>query len=276
MVILLALGSAIVIGFGDYWGGRAAAHRPALVVAFYVQTTAALAAAVLVPLLGWNSLHPGDLLLGAMAGAFYASASVALFHGLANGRMSIVAPITAAVGVLLPVLLDIVVGVSLRPITWTAMALVIVAVPMVALRPGGDHRLSLRAELGLSLAAGAGYATFFVMFGHTSSDSGQWPIGMSCLSGALVVGAIAAAQRIPFGRPPRMAIAAGLCSIVAGAGIARALQIGPISLATVLGSLYPVVTAGLAVRFDGERLRPINAVGIVLAVGAAGVVAASH
>jgi len=63
---------------------------------------------------------------------------------------------------------------------------------------------------------------------------------------------------------------------VAGLCITRALQIGPISLATVLGSLYPVVTAGLAVRLDGERLRPLNIVGITLAVGGAAVVAGTH
>ena len=49
---------------------------------------------------------------------------------------------------------------------------------------GGDHRLSLRAELALSLGAGAGYAGYFVLLGHTSSDSGQWPVGASFVTGA--------------------------------------------------------------------------------------------
>jgi drug/metabolite transporter (DMT)-like permease len=72
------------------------------------------------------------------------------------------------------------------------------------------------------------------------------------------------------------AVGSGVCSVVAGVCIARALQIGPISLATVLGSLYPVVTAGLAVRLDGERLRPLNVVGIVLAAVGAAAVAGTH
>ncbi len=276
MVVTLALTAAVVIGVGDYWGGRASTQRPALVVTFYGQLVATAAAVVIVAVSGWTDLHRGDLLLAAMGGAIGAAATVGFFHALAHGRMSIVAPITAATGVLLPVLLDLVTGVSLHAPTWAAMVVVIVAVPMVAIRPGGDHRLSLRAELGLSLAAGAGYAAFFVLLGHTSTSSGQWPVGMSFAAGAIVLGLLVAVQRVPLGRPPIGAVGSGVCSVVAGVCITRALQIGPISLATVLGSLYPIVTSGLAVRLDRERLRPVNAIGIVLAVGAAAVVAATR
>ncbi len=276
MVVTLALTAAVVIGVGDYWGGTATIRRPALVVTFFGQLVAALASVLVVLVSGWTVLHRGDLILGGLAGASAATATVGFFHALANGRMSIVAPVTAVTGVLLPVAIDVATGVSMRGITWAAMVIVVAAVPMVAIRPGGDHRLSLRAELSLSVAAGAGYAAYFVLLGHTSQDSGQWPVGASFMTGALVVGVITWANRMPFGRPPLGAIGSGVCSIVAGVCITRALQLGPISLATVLGSLYPIVTSGLAVRLDGERLRPINAVGIVLAVSAAAVVAATR
>ena len=276
MVVTLALTAAVVIGVGDYWGGRATIRRPALVVTFYGQLVAAISSALVVLVSGWTVLHRGDLVLGGLAGVAAATATVGFFHALANGRMSIVAPITAVTGVLLPVVIDLVTGVSMRGITWAAMAVVIAAVPLVAIRPGGDHRLSLRAELGLSLGAGAGYAAYFVLLGHTSQDSGQWPVGASFVAGAVVVGVITLVQRTPFGSPPVGAIGSGVCSIVAGVCITRALQVGPISLATVLGSLYPIVTSGLAVRLGGERLRPINAIGIVSAVGAAAVVAATR
>lgn len=276
MVVTLALTAAVVIGVGDYWGGRASIRHPALLVTFFGQLVAAMASVVVVVVSGWTVLHRGDLVLGGLAGGAAAAATVGFFHALANGRMSIVAPITAVTGVLLPVLLDLVGGVSMKGSTWAAMAVVIAAVPMVAIRPGGDHRLSRRAELGLSLGAGTGYAAYFVLLGHTSQESGQWPVGASFFAGSLVLAVIMAVRRMPFGSPPIGAVGSGACSIIAGVCITRALQIGPISLATVLGSLYPVVTSGLAVRLGGERLRPINAVGIVLAVGAASVVAATR
>ena len=92
----------------------------------------------------------------------------------------------------------------------------------------------------------------------------------------LLIGLVALVQRVPLRPVPLGAIGSGVCSVVAGVCITRALQIGPISLATELGSLYPVVTSGLAVRIDGERLRPVNVVGIVLAVGGAATVAATR
>jgi drug/metabolite transporter (DMT)-like permease len=276
MVVTLALTAAAVIGLGDYWGGRASSSRPALVVVVYGQLIAAVLGLLWVLALGWEQLVAGDLLLGALSGVCAGTASIAFFHALGNGRMSIVAPVTAATGTLIPVLADLVTGVQLRAVTWTAMAVVIAAIPMVAMRPGGGHRLSLRNELVLSVLAGAGYALYFILLGHTSESSGQWPVAASFIAGTLCTGCIAIGKRTPFGTPPAGAVISGVASIVAGVCITRALQIGPIALATVLGSMYPVVTSGLAVRFDRERLSPLNVIGIVLAVGGAAVVAATR
>ena len=276
MVVAFALVAAVVVGLGDYWGGRASATRPALVVTFFGQLTAAVLAVVAALALGWDDLHTGDLVLGGLSGVTAGLATIGFFHALAHGRMSIVAPVTAATGVVVPVLVDLVTGVSLRSITWAAMAVVIAAIPMVALRPGGDAALSLRAELLLSFVAGCGYATYFLLLGHTDEASGQWPVVASFVVGALAIGVVALLQRVRLAPVPLGAVGSGVCSVVAGVCITRALQIGPISLATVLGSLYPVVTSGLAVRIDGERLRPVNVVGIVLAVGGAAAVAATR
>ena len=47
-----------------------------------------------------------------------------------------------------------------------------------------------------------------------------------------------------------------------------AIQIGPLAIAAILASLYPVVTTLLAAVLLRERVTPIHAVGIV-AAGAA-------
>lgn len=276
MVGVLALVAAVVVGVGDYLGGRASVTRPALVVTFVGQLTAAVLAVVAAVLVGWDALRPSDLVLGGASGVAAALATIGFFHALAHGRMSIVAPVTAATGVLVPVLVDLFGGTDLGRVTWVAMALVVAAIPMVAMRPGGDGSLPLRAELLLSVLAGCGYAMYFLLLGHTDESSGQWPVAASFVVGAAAIGIVVLARRAEVRPVPRAAVASGVCSVVAGVCIARALQIGPISLATVLGSLYPVITAGLAVRLDGERLRRLNVVGIVLAVGGAAVVAGTH
>lgn len=276
MVVVLALTAATVIGVGDYLGGRASARHPAALVTLIGQLVAFAVGIAIAVLMGWERWSGHDLLLGGAAGAGAGLASIAMFHALGNGRMSIVAPVTAAVGIVLPVLYDAVRGVHLPAATWVAMAIVVAAIPMVAVRPGGDHRLGLAGELAFSAAAGCGFALYFILMGHTSEASGQWPVVASFAVGAVCAGALVLVQRIRLDALPLEAVGSGVASAVAGACIAAALRIGPISLATVLGSLYPVVTAGLAVRLDGERLRPINVIGIVAAVGGAAAVAATR
>jgi len=47
-----------------------------------------------------------------------------------------------------------------------------------------------------------------------------------------------------------------------------AIRIGPLAVASVLGSLYPVVTILLARVVLKERLRPVQRAGVVLALAA--------
>jgi len=63
----------------------------------------------------------------------------------------------------------------------------------------------------------------------------------------------------------------GLADLGANALFVAASTQGLVSVAAVLGSLYPVVTIVLARAFLAERLRAIQNVGVVLAL--AGVVA---
>ena len=68
--------------------------------------------------------------------------------------------------------------------------------------------------------------------------------------------------------PLLTAIGAG--DVLANGTFAIASQSGLVSVTSVLASLYPVVTALWAYRFHGERLRPVQLVGVVAAL--AGVV----
>jgi len=65
----------------------------------------------------------------------------------------------------------------------------------------------------------------------------------------------------------------GCGDLGANALFAIASSRGQVSVAAVLGSLYPVVTALLARVVVKERLRRIQQVGVVLAVGGAAVIA---
>jgi drug/metabolite transporter (DMT)-like permease len=57
---------------------------------------------------------------------------------------------------------------------------------------------------------------------------------------------------------------------LADVALTTALQRGPLTIASVLGNLYPLVTIALGVTILKERLRPWHVAGILLAL--AGVV----
>ncbi|MDO8364964.1 MAG: DMT family transporter [Actinomycetota bacterium] len=273
MVVTLALLSALIVGVGDYLGGRGTARRPAIVVTFFSQITACLVQVPLVIALGWTHLQGGDVVLGLASGAAAGVGYIAFFHGLAHGRMAVVAPLAALTTALVPVVIDIVDGVRLPGGRWWGVAIALAAIPMVALRPGGDHSLRLLPELALAIGAGLGFATFFVAMGHTSDSSGQWPVVFASLGGAAMVGLISLLQRQRLGRPPLLALGSGACTAVAGVMAVKALQIGPIAVATVLASLYPVVTAGMAAKIDRERVSALNAFGVAAALAGAALIA---
>ena len=72
-------------------------------------------------------------------------------------------------------------------------------------------------------------------------------------------------EGFPYGSLPAFAFV-GLADVAANGTYSLAAQHGPVTVAAVLASLYPVITA-LAARFVlGERLRPVQAAGAGLAL----------
>ena len=135
------------------------------------------------------------------------------------------------------------------------------------------HRIST-TEVESALVAGGGFAVFFVAVGHTSTESGQWPVVFAAVGGTATVGALCVARHVTVRtRPPRLAVISGLLMAGSGLAINHALQLGPIAVATVLGSLYPLATTALANRFDHEPVGRINVAGILLAVAGASLIA---
>lgn len=276
--VVLALASSLVIGVSDYLGGRAGERlHPALVTA-YAQATYLLTVPVLAVLVGWEVVTARDVWFGLAAGVLVGAAYVAFFTALATGRMGLAAPTTAAVSAVIPVLYDALTGADLRAGRWVGVVVALGAVPLLAYAPTATSTAPSGARtsvvLVVSLLAGVGFASYFILIGQTSPDSGQWPLAASSLSATITVFAFVVARRIGLSRPVRGAIASGATGAVAGACLTAALQLGPVSVATVLGSLYPIVTVGLAARFANERVRWWHVSGLGLAVVGAALVGA--
>ena len=66
----------------------------------------------------------------------------------------------------------------------------------------------------------------------------------------------------------RTAVAAGVLDALANVTMLTAIRIGPLAVAAVIGSLYPVVTVLLARVVLQERLHRLQIVGVIIALAA--------
>src|SRR5688572_20360361 len=102
MSLVLGVLVAACFGTGDFLGGLAS-RRIATLVALGLAQVTALAGAVVVALAAGGEPTTQDYLLGALAGVLNVAALGCLYQGLAIGRVSVVAPLAAVLGAVIPV-----------------------------------------------------------------------------------------------------------------------------------------------------------------------------
>ncbi|MGZ4507807.1 MAG: EamA family transporter [Blastococcus sp.] len=272
MAVLLALASAVVYGAADFCGGLATRRATAFAV---VATSQAAGLAVLLLLLPWlgGSPTPSDLLWGAAAGIAGAAGLVVFYRALAEGVMSVVAPVTAVSAAAVPVLVGLGLGERIGAVTTVGIVLALVAVVLVAAEDGlSSLRTARPATLVPALVAGAAFGLFFVLLDRTHDDAGLSPlVGARTVSVALVV-LLALRGRRSLGVPRAVlpiVLLAGVGDMAANALFLLATQQGgPLAITGVLASLYPASTVLLAQVGLRERLAGTQVAGLVSAAGA--------
>ncbi len=280
MTILLALMASVFIGISDFLGGTASrTHSPLLVtVVLHVATIVTLVPIAIV--LGASDLTLHDGALGAASGLATGIAYVGFFAAIGHGRIGIVVPVSAAMTALLPTVVGIAEGNALSSLTEVGVLCALVSIPLVAYETGHDEAITddwpVSRQVAVSVLCGLGFGTYFVCVGHTSLGAGLWPTVGNLVVAATVTGAIALARGvIPSPEPiPRPAILGGIALGIADTGLTTALQRGPLTVASVLGNLYPLVTIALGVTLLGERIRSWQGAGIALAISGVVMIAA--
>jgi drug/metabolite transporter (DMT)-like permease len=259
MEVVLGALVALSYGTGDFLGGISAKRVPTVTVLLVSQTVGLVAAVLLVVALRDAPPAAHIFLLSAAAGAVGVVALGLLFRGLALGRMSVVAPLSAIGGGVLPVVWGLLRGERPSALALVGVGLALVAAAVVG--RGAEHdpapAVSPRMELALGVGAGVGFGVVFILLAESSSGSGMWPVLIArCASVPLLV--VAA---VVLGRSPRMARAdvapvagAGLCDVAANALVVLAVRRGLLSLVAPVASLYPATTVVLARLVLHERI----------------------
>jgi drug/metabolite transporter (DMT)-like permease len=272
VAVVLGLLTAVAYGAADFFGGLSSRRSTVASVVVWSQATSILLLAVLVVAVPHDAPQARDVGYGAIAGVIGCSGLVLLYRGLAVGRMSVVAPITAVGAAVLPVAWGLGQGERPSVAAWIGVALALLAVVFVSRSPEGEAVVERaaggRAELLLALGAGCAFGVVFILLGSTSEDAGFWPlVGARPVSVAvLAVGSLVIGQRVrPERRDRPMIAVTGLLDIGANALYLIAIRTGLLSLVAVLGSLYPAMTVLLARVVLDERLTRGQVVGLVLA-----------
>jgi drug/metabolite transporter (DMT)-like permease len=273
MLSLLALASSACWGTSDFFAGLFSRRRPAVAVVGWTQSLAFLVLCVAV-VIRWDHVTWSGWPLWSVAAAVSGVAGLLCFYtALATGTIGVVAPI-AALGVAVPVLLGVATGDDPSSWTWIGITVAVVGVTLAS-GPELSGGVSPRPVVLAAVAAvGFGLALFCIDRGARSSTlMTLW--GMRGVSFVVFV-TLAVVLRSRGGvvakeLPALLLIGCGDMGANLLFGIASSR--GEVSVASVLGSLYPVVTILLARALLKERLRRIQQVGALLSLVGAAIIA---
>jgi len=301
----LGLSSGLCWGAADFFGGIQSRRLPALTVALWSQAAGALALAVALVVLGVEGSRPVAAgVAWGLAGGVGSGLALALFYrGLAEGTMSVVAPVSAC-GAVVPVAAALLTGERPGALAGVGVLVAVTGVVLVS-RPrrptrdgdpaddGTGHAIPAGPAgpgrvLAMALGSAVGFGLFYVfvdagtasMAGTTGSRSSPlWVIAGARASSLVTLSMIAlvgrrSALRWPGRRIGPMALV-GIGDTGANLLFAYAATTGNLAVVGVLGSLYPVATVVLARWLLGERLSGGQNAGVVLALTGVGLLAAA-
>ncbi len=266
MVVLLSLLAALGYGGSDYMAGLAGRRGGAATAAILAQPFGLLAALLGLWLIPWAPPHPATLLWGAASGLGSGLGTLALYRGLARGRMAVVAPLSALITALLPALVGL--GLGERP-GLLALGGIVLALPAVTLisRTGGAQPGRSGGVLE-GLLAGVCFSLLFIGLDRAGTHAGTWPLVPGQAVSVLIIAAAALrsrAGRANFRGVAPLAVPAGVISGAANILFLSATGHGALAVAAVVTSLYPAATVVLARIFLEERWSRLQGLGLVLA-----------
>ncbi|WP_405852151.1 DMT family transporter [Streptomyces sp. NBC_00090] len=285
MTALFALATSLLWGLADFGGGLLTRRIPALTVVVVSQALAVLVLSSVVLATGaWTEAGP-QLWYAVGAGVVGPAAMLAFYKALALGPMGVVSPL-GSLGVVVPISVGLLAG-ELPGLYQVGG--IVVAILGVVLAGGPELRGApvQRQAVLLTLGAAFGFGAVMAFIAESATTvTGlflalfvQRVTNVLVGGGALYASVRRGGRALPEGGPrvvraalPALAFV-GLADVAANGTYAIAAQQGPVALAAVLASLYPVVTALAARGVLKERLRAIQAAGAGLALAGTALIA---
>lgn len=266
--IVTSLIAAGMMGAGDFFGGLAARRAPVAIVGFIGQMIGLFVSGLLV-LFTAETFANTPFSIGVGAGACGSIALLSLYRGLAIGRVAIVAPVSAVLGALLPVVFAIFTGHDFGVMKWIGIVSGLLAVYVLSL-PGKDESAQSK-ETGLlhAVAAGVALAFFYMLLGNEEAHGSIWTLfGERCSVVSIMFIVMLVRRQVLISRKtPALSyiIVAGVCDIIGNLSFLYSANHGPLPMVALISSLYPASTLFLGWALLKEPLTKRLFIGIVLA-----------
>ncbi|MEV5972813.1 DMT family transporter [Streptomyces sp. NPDC051921] len=280
MTAMFALATSLLWGLADFGGGLLTRRFPALTVVVVSQSIAVVVLGTVVLATGALDEAGPRLWYAVAAGAVGPVAMLAFYRALALGPMGVVSPL-GSLGVVVPVGVGLLLGDRPGLLQFAGIA---VAVSGVVLAGGPELRGApvQRQAVLLTLVAAFGFGAVMALISEASTSLtglflalfvqrvtnvavGGGALWLSVRRGGRVLPEDGGGVRAVAAALPALAFV-GLADVAANGTYALAAQRGPVTVAAVLASLYPVVTALAARGVLKERLRAVQAAGAGLAL----------
>jgi drug/metabolite transporter (DMT)-like permease len=271
LVLTLALGASLCYGVSNFLGPQLV-RQHALVTVLVVSQVAALGACVLyLAVDGGRALPSPDMWLALLGGAGNAGGLIGFYKAAELGPLSVVAPIGAA-GAVIPVVWGLASGDSPKPEQVVGLVLAMGGAVLVARRTAAAHHSERypnpRAAALWAAASAVAFGVFLTALPKAAAHGRAWALLDARLVLVTLLAVWAGRELASIRVAPASVVLAvpGVLLVIGTIMYTTAAAHGQLSLVSVLGSLFPVVTVGLGVALLGERLSSVQALGVAAAL----------
>ena len=265
--IIYGLLSSASWGAADFIGGLATKKASAIRVLYLAEIAGFIPFLILAIVTREPVPSYIDFLWGALSSIVGLTGLIILYRALAEGQMTIAAPVSALLAAIVPVIFGSL-TLGLPPATTLiGFGLAFLAVWLISQSDSTHWRFSF-SDLRLPLLSGFFFGFYFILIHKATLNAFFWPLTSARFAGVVALGLFAFVTRQP-AMPPRevwgLCIVNGVIDIAGNAFYILSAQSGRIDVAAVLGALYPASTVLLAWLILKEKISLTQAAGIVCA-----------
>jgi len=301
LTVALSLSAALTYGVSDFLGA-VGARRTGVLNGTAITYSLALFSLVVFWAVVGGTPSTAAVVWGAVAGVAAIVGFLFFYAALAAGPISLAAPLIAVVGSLVPVGVALLRGERLSLVAWIAVLLALAGAALISVtRRGAPVGIPPRTVL-FSVLAGGMLGLSIVGLDFAPTESGLLSAVVEIAVGVALLGVLLIANRwnpvrralavldtdhehsapddaadevavVTLGRARLSSASGGILLGIANGLIVLALHSGSLAIVSVLVGLYPIGTIVLARIVHGERLAPVQLIGVVVAIAASVVLA---